>query len=189
LIKQSVGVEPMDTYGLVEVNEIAWECKEHDGYHINADTHFVEILDKEGNEVDEGKIGEIVVTCLFNTSFPIIRYKTGDYAIKGKEGKCKCGRRLPKIQKILGRNNLLINNKTYFETNIMKLMYEINGLDWFQINKKNKTFSIITKEDEAFFLKTNKEKLSFIKKPYSILFVKKFPRTKHSGKFNSIKTD
>ena len=55
-----------------------------------------------GNKVPDGELGEVVVTSLDNFLMPLIRYKIGDLAIKSKKiSKCKCGRSLPILKKLL----------------------------------------------------------------------------------------
>ena len=47
--------------------------------------------------------GEIIVTNLMSKSFPIIRYKLGDYISIGDSINCPCGSEAPIIKDILGR--------------------------------------------------------------------------------------
>ena len=50
--------------------------------YIMTTSVFVEILDDDGFEVENGKMGNVVVTCLNAFAMPLIRYKVGDLAIK-----------------------------------------------------------------------------------------------------------
>ena len=60
---------------------------------------------KMGKTVPDGTLGQVVVTSLDNYLMPLIRYKIGDLAIKSnKMSSCKCGRNLPIINKIIGRD-------------------------------------------------------------------------------------
>ncbi len=43
-IEEAFGAEVFDIYGCTEMKEIAWECEKHEGYHINEDDVYVEIL-------------------------------------------------------------------------------------------------------------------------------------------------
>ena len=66
-------------------------------------------LDKDGQEVKEGEIGEIFVTSLTNYLMPLIRYKIGDLAVKARKDRvCSCGRKLPILEKIIGRTYCLV---------------------------------------------------------------------------------
>lgn len=44
---------------------------------------FIEVLDSNGKPVKKGDVGEVVVTSLHNRVMPLIRYRTGDYAVYG----------------------------------------------------------------------------------------------------------
>jgi phenylacetate-CoA ligase len=90
-------------YGSEELGTLAFECKEHAGYHIIADNVIIEI-EKDSNKVASSDIGEVIVTNLNNFTMPLIRYKLGDIAVLSGE-KCKCGRGLPLIKQIVGRED------------------------------------------------------------------------------------
>lgn len=88
-------------YGSAELNRMAWECSAREGMHINIDAVAVEFL-KNGSQVAEGERGEILATSLYNFAFPLIRYKLGDLG-KISSHKCSCGRGLPLMSEITGR--------------------------------------------------------------------------------------
>jgi len=92
-----------DMYGSTEFYRLAWECERHEGYHLDVDAHVIEFLDGQGNPVNEGD-GYIIVTGLFNYAFPLVRYEIGDLA-KLKQAECSCGRSLPLIDSIQGRQD------------------------------------------------------------------------------------
>lgn len=79
-------------------------------YSLNWASYFFEILKLDSDEVaDEGELGRIVVTDLYNLAFPLIRYDTGDVAImisKSKED-------FPYFSDLYGRR--------------MDLIYDTNG--------------------------------------------------------------
>ncbi|CAN7194122.1 AMP-binding protein [Peribacillus frigoritolerans] len=88
------------TYGLGEVGMCAVQCK-NGHYHI-LPTHYVEIVDSEGNSVADGIEGEIVVTDFNSSSHPYIRYATGDLGIMFHDD-CGCGFKTPYFTEIVGR--------------------------------------------------------------------------------------
>lgn len=92
-----------DNYGCPEAGLMANECNQHDGYHYNMETCFIETVDK-----DESGAGRIIATNLTNYSFPTLRYDTGDIGILESEGKCPCGRSSSKIISLLGRQRDII---------------------------------------------------------------------------------
>lgn len=96
-------VEMVDNFGCVELNRTAWECKEHAGYHIDADSVIMEFIENEEN-ISPGERGEIVYTGLYNYAMPLIRYKIEDVGIPSDE-LCPCGRGLPLMKLIEGRSD------------------------------------------------------------------------------------
>ena len=102
LIEKVFGCKVFNTYGNRENGIIAAECSYHEGFHINAENLYIEILDEKGNHVPSGEVGEIAVTDLNNYAMPLIRYLTGDLGCLSTKT-CSCGRGLPMIEKIEGR--------------------------------------------------------------------------------------
>jgi phenylacetate-CoA ligase len=100
-INFSFGTEVFDNYACAELALLAWECKEHHGYHINVDSALLEFVE-EGEPVDFGEHGEIICTGLLNPTMPLIRYEIGDVGIPLKDC-CSCGRTLPLMQVVEGR--------------------------------------------------------------------------------------
>lgn len=94
-----------DCYSSQEIGYLALECPESRLYHT-MEPVIVELLDDAGNEVREGEIGRVVVTDLHNFATPLIRYDLGDYAERG--GACPCGRGLPTLARVMGRQRNLI---------------------------------------------------------------------------------
>ncbi len=87
-------------YGLNEVPgpTIAFECKAHDGLHINEDHFLAEIIDPETTQaLPVGHPGELVLTTLTTRAFPLIRFRTGDKA-RIVEEPCSCGSPLASIE-------------------------------------------------------------------------------------------
>ncbi len=100
-------VEVSDNYGSTEAF-LAWECPQR-GYHINAEHVLLEIVDEFGRGAMPGAMGRVLVTTLQNHLMPLIRYEIGDYAVAA-QGRCRCGRTLPLIGQILGREiNLFVD--------------------------------------------------------------------------------
>jgi phenylacetate-CoA ligase len=100
-VRQMFNLEIEDAYSSSEVGTIAIQCPESGLYHIMAENLIVEILDENNNECKPGEIGRVVVTDLHNYASPVIRYDLGDYAEVGTA--CTCGRHLPTLKRILGR--------------------------------------------------------------------------------------
>jgi len=94
LIENVFNAEVFDYYGSSELGLISWECKEHLGYHVNADNVIVEFVDDEGEVVSQGELGEIVCTNLYNYEMPLIRYRQEDVGAAVSD-ECTCGIAFP----------------------------------------------------------------------------------------------
>jgi phenylacetate-CoA ligase len=94
-------------YGSYDGGVQALECEEHCGFHISAEKVIVEIVDDEGNIVENGKTGRIIVTDLHNYAMPFIRYEVGDIGALSNKA-CPCGRDLPLLQSLQGRTSDII---------------------------------------------------------------------------------
>src|SRR6185436_9202776 len=92
----------IDNYGVTETGYIAFECPAGGGYHVCSESVLVELLDDDGNDVPEGEPGRVVLTSFYNFAMPLIRYAVGDLAVAA-HGPCPCGRTLPRLATILGR--------------------------------------------------------------------------------------
>ncbi len=96
-----------DKYSSQEAGIIAAECLESGLYHTMAEGLIVEVLKEDGSPARDGETGRVTITDLVNLATPLVRYDIGDYAEVG--GTCPCGRGLPTLKRILGRErNLLL---------------------------------------------------------------------------------
>jgi phenylacetate-CoA ligase len=99
-VRRLLGQELRDNYGSTEAF-LAFQCPEGN-YHINAEHVLLEIVDEAGRAVAPSEMGRVLVTTLENYLMPLVRYEIGDYAVAGESG-CSCGRTLPLIGRVLGR--------------------------------------------------------------------------------------
>jgi len=102
--REMFGFDLRDNYGSTEAF-LAFECPAG-SYHVNAEHVWLEIVDECGCEVAPGAMGRVLVTTLENFLMPLVRYEIGDYAI-ASSGKCNCGRTLPLLGRVLGRQSNL----------------------------------------------------------------------------------
>jgi len=100
-MEQAFQCHVFDGYSGVEACCLASEC-EHHNLHLSPDVGIVELLDADGKPVQPGEVGEIVATGLLNFEQPLIRYRTGDYAVLFEEA-CECGRVMPILGELVGR--------------------------------------------------------------------------------------
>ena len=91
-----------DTYGLNDGGLSAFECPEQSGLHIDTERSIMEVIDKDGNPLDDGE-GEIIATSLYNYAMPFIRYDTGDLGYI-TDDVCSCGRGYKLLKELVGRS-------------------------------------------------------------------------------------
>jgi phenylacetate-CoA ligase len=103
IVRSALGANLIDTYSASEVGTIAVQCPASDTYHVMAEGNFLELLDEAGAPVEPGSPGRVVVTPIYNTAMPLVRYDIGDFA-EAIEGPCPCGRTLPRLRRIMGRS-------------------------------------------------------------------------------------
>lgn len=91
-IKKAFGLKMVSEYGATEAGIIGFEC-DRGSIHINMEGVYVEEVNNE-----------ILITNLQLKSFPIIRYKLGDYiSLAPRNENCTCGKKHLIIKEITGR--------------------------------------------------------------------------------------
>ena len=100
-IENAFGCPVANGYGGRDAGFIAHACPAG-SLHITAEDMVVEIVDPAGNVLPAGESGEIVVTHLFTSEFPFVRYRTGDVGTLSDQP-CTCGRGLPVLASVEGR--------------------------------------------------------------------------------------
>ncbi|MBN1453175.1 MAG: phenylacetate--CoA ligase family protein [Anaerolineales bacterium] len=91
-----------DGYSGVEACCHLSEC-EHHTLHESPDMGIIELLDDSGQHAAADEYGEIIATGLLNFDQPLIRYRTGDLAIRVDGNHCACGRQMPIYRELVGR--------------------------------------------------------------------------------------
>jgi len=135
------GVDMIDHYGSMEGGWMAWECKEHSGYHQNIDTLVIEFI-KDNERVAAGERGEIVLTNLNLYAMPFIRYKLGDVGVPTEE-KCPCGRGLPLMKVIEGRSDDFVKlpgGRIISPRVFTNLMHSFSGITSFKIIQEKEDY-------------------------------------------------
>ncbi len=85
-IKDTIGCMVIDRYSNEENGFLAQSADMSDEFKVNTSGFLIEILKQDSDEpVKIGEVGRIVVTDLYNFAVPLIRYDTGDLAIKAAE--------------------------------------------------------------------------------------------------------
>lgn len=155
LIEEVFKVKVFNRYGCREFGHIANECMAHNGYHYNADSLIIEVVDDQGEACQPGEEGQLLVTDLNNYAFPMIRYLIGDRgSLSQTQDYCECGVKLPKLSSISGRSFDVIHgingNRVSGTFWTLNLRGSVKGIDAFQIRQES-DYSI------SFFLKVNEQ--------------------------------
>ncbi len=86
MIKETVGCKVIDRYSNEENGFLGQSEDCSDSFKVNIASFKIEILKQDCDEPAEiGEVGRIIVTDLYSFAVPLIRYDTGDLAIKAAE--------------------------------------------------------------------------------------------------------
>ncbi|MFX0132865.1 MAG: phenylacetate--CoA ligase family protein [Candidatus Hodarchaeota archaeon] len=100
IIEQVFNSKLFDLYGHGESTVYAGECQ-HNGMHLDLEYGYSEFI-KTDETREMNNVYNVISTSLWNFSMPFIRYDTEDLVLL-KNSKCICGRGLPVITKVIGR--------------------------------------------------------------------------------------
>jgi phenylacetate-CoA ligase len=131
------GVPVQDIYCCEELGYIATQCPLYEHYHVPSETILVEVLNEQGRACAPGQLGRVVVTPLHSFAMPLIRYAIGDYAEVG--GPCPCGRGLPVLQRIPGRqrNQVVLPGGRHTWPDISALWAAIRDVEQIQLIQRS----------------------------------------------------
>lgn len=125
-IEQNMGIFVSDNYGMTELGGpgVSGDCSTRNGMHFAEDHFMPEIIDSEtGEPLQEGSVGELVVTTLSRQGMPVLRYRTKDIT-KLDASPCSCGRTHIRMAKTMGRTDdmLIIKGVNVFPTQIESVL-------------------------------------------------------------------
>jgi phenylacetate-CoA ligase len=104
ILQQAFHSEVYEVYGATESGPIAFQCT-HGGYHVLSDLLYLEVV-RQGQPVPVSTPGNLVVTKLYGTGTPIIRYNAINDIVSLRESSCPCGQAGQLIGRIYGRDDL-----------------------------------------------------------------------------------
>lgn len=143
------------SYGTADAGCLSYECHHKGGMHFAQDC-VVEVVDPDtGRPRAEGEPGEVVCT-VFNKTYPLIRFGTGDLSAFSTET-CACGRTAPKLTRIMGRVDQVTKIKGVFvhPSGVAQVAQKFDLLDAYQVvvtranNQDVMTFCCELKEPAA----------------------------------------
>ncbi len=185
----------IDIYGTFETENIAYECRKHNGYHIAVDCVIMEFV-KNGNPVKLGEEGEIVCTVLDNLAFPFLRYNLHDLGTP-LDRPCTCGRTFPLMKSISGRMHQCLKkqdgSKISTTSIVSRIWYLGQYIHEFQIIQKAlDLFLILIVPTKFYSKKIEKEINLFLRKdfPYATVQIRltNHIQREKSGKLLDFKT-
>lgn len=142
-IKKMFDCPVVSRYSNQENGILAQDCDEFKEFHINKADYIIEILKYDSDKnAEEGEMGRIVVTDLFNYAMPMIRYDTGD--IGSIVNKSECKENTPILSNLEGRK--------------LDMLYDTSGkrLSFFAIDEMFyglpyiKQYQLIQKDEKNF---------------------------------------
>jgi phenylacetate-CoA ligase len=134
-IEEGFGASCIDHAGLTEAGPFGYPCLEGGGMHVDESEFVCEILDPDLRPVPVGQRGELVLTPLGRTGFPVLRYRTGDVVVNTDEP-CPAGhedRWLP--GGIVGRTDdmVVIRGMNVYPSAIEEAVRGVSGSGEFRI--------------------------------------------------------
>jgi phenylacetate-CoA ligase len=96
------GIAGYQVYASADLGSIAYETVAREGLVVDEGVLVEIVRPGTGDPVAAGEVGEVVVTSLFNTDYPLIRFGTGDLSAV-LPGKSPCGRTNVRIKGWMGR--------------------------------------------------------------------------------------
>ena len=103
-------VQLFATYSSTEMSATFSECEYGCGGHVHPELIIVEIIGEDNKPVQDGEVGEVVITTLGVEAMPLLRFRTGDMAAKISEP-CQCGRNSYRLTPLVGRKNNMLKLK------------------------------------------------------------------------------
>jgi phenylacetate-CoA ligase len=158
LIERVFHTKVFDTYGLNDGGISAYECRLHDGMHIDYERAIMQIVDDSGSVVI-GVAGRIIATSLYDFAMPFIRYDTGDLGVIDVSTSCSCGSDRALLKQVYGRTTdyLKLNGKMIGSPVLTVLMgkvdlenYQIRQIDFNEIDVVYVNRSLLDSKDEDF---------------------------------------
>ena len=95
------GIKAAQCYATADLGLIAYESTADSGLILDEGVHVEIVRPGTGDPVEEGEVGEVVVTT-FNPDYPLIRFATGDLSAI-MAGDSPCGRTNQRIKGWMGR--------------------------------------------------------------------------------------
>jgi phenylacetate-CoA ligase len=155
-IEKKFGIPVFSRYTAAECFKIGFYCEERTGFHIHEDLCHVRIIDGNGQRVQDGERGEVVMSNLINRAFVLLNYPMGDLAAFCANGDCRCGRHFRRITELEGRTEdilVLPNGQSLHPRAIWQIIKDEKAIlqyQFIQHELERFTLDIVTAQKEDF---------------------------------------
>lgn len=156
-LQKQFGCTVSSVYGAEEFGTIGVQMKDGDSYYMDTSGVYLEVLKmEEDTPAEDGELGRLVITDLYNNAFPLIRYENGDVVVR-KTVKMSSGKYQQYFTRIDGRRSDLLYDTSgdvvspFLLTNKMWGIKNISQWKFIQTGEKTYRFIINGKQaDEAY---------------------------------------
>lgn len=152
-LRRVFGARVHNKYGSRDAGELACEC-EAGGLHVFAANAHIEILDEKDAPCPPGVVGRVIVTCLSNAAFPILRFDIEDRAA-WVDRPCSCGRPFPLLERLEGRATDFLPSATggfvspVFIRHVIGVVHGKQSLRRFQLESQGNAQYILRLQPES----------------------------------------
>ncbi len=128
-IQEKWPIDLFSTYASTEMSTAFTECSAGKGGHHHPELIVTEFLNDEGQAVEPGEPGEVVITTLGVEGMPLLRFRTGDICRHYTEP-CSCGRTTLRLGPVIGRKKQMIKLKgtSVYPPAIFDILNHIPGI-------------------------------------------------------------
>ncbi len=131
LIERAFQGRLANVYGHTEGCVFGFPCPHSDALHFPPQVGVLELLNEARAPVTSpGLRGEMVTTGFNNAMTPLVRYATGDIAIRGASACCDCGRDFPLLERVEGRLQDYVVTRSGALTPLAPAVFNYNDVDW-----------------------------------------------------------
>lgn len=169
LCRKQFGINPVETYGSIEMGIMGYETPAHDGLHLYENLTYFEFLDEEERPAPPGKPGRVIVTDLIGKLMPFIRYDQGDFAVF-EYGKDLNGNTQRRLTQTIGRENdyaLLPDGTKRPYNDLIKIVDKFEDIRQFRIVQRTQSlFQILIVANTSYFLSIHDDLMRLLQKKF-----------------------
>lgn len=148
LVKKYLNAVCFEGVGSTECGSFGKECIAHNGSHFINNSSIYEVINPDTLEHDTK--GELVITTLWCSGYPLIRYRTGDY-VEINSLPCSCGYpssriRLGSVRRI--HDHFSVNGQSFSSIQFDEIMRKFVGVNNYFVKILNNRIIIKIEKDK-----------------------------------------